>query len=71
MEKIYKVIIAGNFHNSKLVTKADYMILSTCKKMAINRLTSRYENVLSVNIKFLLLRTIIRGIKTMFKSNQR
>lgn len=70
MEKIYKVIIAGNFHNSKLVTKADYMILSTCKGLAVSNLTKRYEKVISLKVNFLLIRTIIRGIKTIFKTKQ-
>jgi hypothetical protein len=69
MQKFYKVIIAGNFHNCKLETKADYMILSTCKKMAIDQLSKRYEKVISIKINFLLIRTIMRVIRTMFKSN--
>lgn len=58
MEKSYRIVVAGNFHDCYIVTKVDYIVSASSKKHAIEQISKRYENVWSLNAKLMLIRTI-------------
>lgn len=64
MEKSYRIVIAGNFHDCCISTKVDYIVSASSKKYAIEQISKRYENVWSINVKLMLIRTI----KSVFKT---
>ena len=66
MEKSYRIVVAGNFHDCCIVTKVDYIVSSSSKKNAVEQISKRYENVWSINVKLMLIRTI----KSIFKFNK-
>ena len=67
MEKSYRIIIAGNFHELKMPTKVDYIVSSENKECAINKISKRYKNIFSIRARLMFFRTI----KLIFKTNQR
>jgi len=58
MKKSYRIIVAGNFHDCQIATKVDYIVSSSSRKYAIEQISKRYENVWSINVKLLIIRTI-------------
>lgn len=58
MEKIYRIVVAGNFPDCQIATKVDYIVSSSSKKAAVKQISKRYENVWSINARLLIIRTI-------------
>ena len=66
MEKLYKVVISGDFNDYQVPAKVDYIVISSNKDGAIKKISKRYKNIFSIRARLMLLRTI----KSILKFNQ-